>query len=172
MDADLQDMLHISRTAGAMPRWVQGGGGNTSVKTAGGRRMYVKASGTALRELAENRGYRLVDVDRCAAIAADQSLAALEATEREAKVVERLHDACLDHLPGRPSVETSLHALLGRCVIHTHPSVVNGLLCAVGGRGALVSLFSDLTPPPLYVEYVGAGFVLVRRLQAELARYE
>ncbi|NLW50365.1 MAG: SDR family oxidoreductase [Candidatus Brocadiaceae bacterium] len=171
MNADLQDMLRISRTVGASPRWVQGGGGNTSVKTDGRRTMYVKASGTALGDMVEGRGYRLVDVVRCAAIAEDEALAALDAAEREARVVDRLLDACLDDLHGRPSVETSLHAMLDRCVVHTHPSVVNGLLCARDGRAAIERMFADLVPPPLYIDYAGAGHSLACRLRDELHRY-
>jgi len=171
MDADLEDMVRISQAVGAFPRWVQGGGGNTSVKTDGGRSMYVKASGTALADVAEGRGYRLVDVPRCAAVATDPAPAQLDAACREEHVLGVVMQACLDDLPGRPSVEASLHAMLGRCVVHTHPSVVNGLLCAVNGREALERLFADLTPPALYVEYAGAGYSLARRLHAELARY-
>ncbi|MFO8009148.1 MAG: class II aldolase/adducin family protein [Candidatus Brocadiia bacterium] len=172
MNDDLRDMIHISRTTGADQRLVQGGGGNTSVKTDGGRRMYVKASGTALGEMEEGSGYRLVDVDECVAILEDEDLGALEADEREAAVLSRLLAACEDDLPGRPSVETSLHAMLGRCVVHTHPSVVNGLLCAQKGREALRGLFGQMSPPYLYIEWAGAGYVLADRMKDELAGYE
>ncbi len=172
MNDDLRDMIRISRCAGADERLVQGGGGNTSVKTDAGRRMYVKASGTALGEMVEGSGYRLVDVDKCLAILEDDSLRALGADEREAAVLSRLIAACEDDLPGRPSVETSLHAMLGRCVVHTHPSVVNGLLCAEDGREALRELFGQMDPPYLYIEWAGAGYVLADRMKDELAGYE
>ncbi len=172
MDADLQDMLRISHGVGRDPRLVQGGGGNTSVKTDGGARMYVKASGTALGQMQEGSGYRLVDVAECIAILDDNEIAAMEAEEREAAVLARLVAACRDELPGRPSVETSLHAMLRRCVVHTHPSVINGLLCAAGGREALDGLFADLEPPHLYVPFVGAGYVLAADLRDRLADYE
>ena len=61
MDKDLQDLIRMSNEVGSDPDLVQGGGGNTSVKTPDGR-MYVKASGTALGEMSEEAGYRLVDV--------------------------------------------------------------------------------------------------------------
>jgi NAD(P)-dependent dehydrogenase (short-subunit alcohol dehydrogenase family)/rhamnose utilization protein RhaD (predicted bifunctional aldolase and dehydrogenase) len=172
VDSDLSDMLKISHAVGAAPRMVQGGGGNTSVKTDGGRLMYVKASGMSLADMCEGRGYRLVDVRRCAAIACDEKLGALEAAAREAEVLHRLVESCVDDLAGRPSVETSLHALLARCVVHTHPSVVNGLLCAVDGRRVLDETFAHLAPPVLYVEFAGAGYTLARRLQAALRAYQ
>lgn len=171
MGDDLRDMIEMSRTAGADNRLVQAGGGNTSVKTDGGRRMYVKASGTSLAEMREGRGYRTVNVRQCLEMLEDDGLRSLEPVPREQEVARRLKDACVDDLPGRPSVETSLHALLGRCVLHTHPSVVNGLLCARNGRGALGELFGELDPPCLYVPYVDPGFPLAVRLAREIRRY-
>ncbi len=172
MNDDLKDMLEISTAVGVDERMVQGGGGNTSVKTDGGGLMYVKASGTSLGEMEEGRGYRLVDAAECRAIVEDEQIKGLPPAEREAEVLRRLVAACRDELPGRPSVETSLHAMLGRCVVHTHPSIVNGLLCAEDGREVIAELFADLDPPYLYVGYAGAGYTLAKRLQAELSDYE
>ncbi len=171
MNDDLKDMLKISTSVGDDSRLIQGGGGNTSVKTAGAKSMYVKASGTALGRMTEGRGYRLVDVGRCAGIVEDECLESLPAAEREASVLDRLMASCIDDLDGRPSVEASLHAMLDRCVVHTHPSVVNGLLCAEGGPSVLADLFAGLDPPYLYIEYAGAGYALARRMHDELATY-
>jgi len=172
VDRDLKDMLKISTAVGADTRLVQGGGGNTSVKTDGGRHMYVKASGTGLGDMREGLGYRLVDVARCIDIVNDEQLRQMEPAAREMQVLERLTACVEDDLKGRPSVETSLHAMLGRCVVHTHPSVVNGLLCAVDGRQALDDLFADMDPPCLYIEYCGAGFPLAVRMLDAMAEYE
>ncbi len=172
MNDDLKDMLKISTSVGSDSRLVQGGGGNTSVKTDGGDLMYVKASGTNLGEMREGRGYRLVDVQKCIDIVEDASIRELPPSDREAEVLSRLKDCCVDELEGRPSVETSLHAMLGRCVVHTHPSVVNGLLCAQEGREALEELFGDMSPPYLYIGFCGAGYPLAYRMHGELQEYE
>jgi NAD(P)-dependent dehydrogenase (short-subunit alcohol dehydrogenase family)/rhamnose utilization protein RhaD (predicted bifunctional aldolase and dehydrogenase) len=168
---DLEEMLKISTSVGSDARLVQGGGGNTSVKRDDGL-MYVKASGTSLGDMREGGGYRLVNTEQCAAIAEDDSLEDMDAHVREARVLKRLVESCADDLPGRPSVETSLHAMLGRCVVHTHPSIVNGLLCAEDGRAALAELFGDLDPPYLVIEYAGAGYTLARRMRQALLAYE
>ena len=55
--AELIQLIEISRAVGADPDWVQGGGGNTSVKSPDGKRMFIKASGTALSEMDELRGW-------------------------------------------------------------------------------------------------------------------
>ena len=170
MDKDLKDLIHVSNEVGKDPDLIQGGGGNTSVKTGEGR-MYVKASGTALKDMCEGAGYRLVDLKQCLAIVDDSALAQMSAAEREREVNRRLVASCLDELKGRPSVESSLHAQLGRCIVHTHPSLVNGLLCARDGRKTIEALFSGLKPPHLYVEYVDFGYPLAVRVREELEKY-
>ncbi|MDP6108141.1 MAG: class II aldolase/adducin family protein, partial [Candidatus Brocadiia bacterium] len=170
MDGCLADLIRVSNEVGRDRNLVQGGGGNTSVKTADGT-MYVKASGAALGEMSEGCGYRLVDVEQCLAIIHDDALAAMESAERDAEVVRRLVGSCRDENEGRPSVETTLHALLGPCVVHTHPSVIGGLLCANGGRGALEEIFADTDPAPLYVEYFDPGYPLAARMGQTLAEY-
>lgn len=171
MNDDLRDMLKISTHVGIDARLVQGGGGNTSVKTDGGTKMYIKASGTALGDMREDAGYRLVYVGPCLAILEDTELQAKPPHEREEAVLQCLVDSCLDDLEGRPSVETSLHALLGRCVVHTHPSAVNGLLCAVDGQAAVEGLFGAMEPPCLFIEFCGAGFPLALRMLKEIGDF-
>ena len=171
MRDDLQDMIKMSNAAGCDPRLVQGGGGNTSVKTGNGRRMYIKASGTSLAEMEEGLGYRLVEVEPTAAMLEDPELAALPVADREHEVLRRLLASCVEEGEGRPSVETSLHAVLGRCVLHTHPSVVNGLLSAVDGRDALRELFGGWHPPYLYVPFTNPGYELAVLMHRKVSRY-
>ena len=93
MDKDLKDLIHVSNEVGKDPDLIQGGGGNTSVKTGEGR-MYVKASGTALKDMCEGAGYRLVDLEQCLAIVDDSALAQMPAAEREREVNRRLVASC------------------------------------------------------------------------------
>jgi len=167
MDTELRDLIEMSHAVGCDPGLVQGGGGNTSVKTSD-RRMYVKASGTALKDMRQGAGYRLVDIDRCLSILDDPALAAAAGTGIEEEVTNRLGEICLDDLSGRPSVETPLHALLGRCVVHTHPSIVGGLLCARKGAETLADLFGDLDPPHVYLGYVNFGYALAIAMRAAI----
>lgn len=171
MNKDLEDLIRISRAVGGDARLVQGGGGNTSVKTDDGRRMYVKASGTSLADMSEEKGYRLVDTARCLEMLRDEKLLEMPRVEREARVLERLLASCVDRGEGRPSVEASLHALLGRCVVHTHPSILNGLLCAVEAEEAIEELFCDLEPPYLYTPYTDPGYQLAVTMQHGVNAY-
>ncbi|MFH0964764.1 MAG: class II aldolase/adducin family protein [Planctomycetota bacterium] len=170
MDVELRDLLRISHGLGRDHKLVQGGGGNTSVKTPDGR-MYVKASGVTLKDLDEGKGYRAVDLGACLAILEDEALGKLPAAAREAEMTKRLAASCVDELAGRPSVETCLHALLGRCVAHTHPSILGGFLCANGGREATRRLYGEIRPPYLCLEYVDFGYALAARMREEVLAY-
>ena len=135
MDKALSELIRISRAVGRDPSLVQGGGGNTSVKTADGKYMYIKASGTALKDMGPNAGWRRMRLDAVLSIITDTSLNRLEKQTREVEVVNRLLLACDDQVAGdaRPSVEAHLHGLLDTCVIHLHPSTVGAYLNAKTG---------------------------------------
>ncbi|HLU47111.1 MAG TPA: class II aldolase/adducin family protein, partial [Planctomycetota bacterium] len=61
LPTELDELIAISREIGAQPDLVQGGGGNTSVKSRDGKRMFVKASGAALEDMSAERGWAELD---------------------------------------------------------------------------------------------------------------
>ena len=169
MDKALADLIRISNVTGKDPTLVQGGGGNTSVKTADGKYMHIKASGTALKNMNEKQGWRRLRLAPVLSIIADKSLARLDARTREPEVVNRLLLACDDNITtgARPSVESHLHAFLDRCVIHLHPLVVAAYVNARNGRAELEELFekeSAAGGPPLWVPYADPGFMLAKKI--------
>lgn len=107
---DFDALRAVSARLGADIELVQGGGGNTSCKHAGV--LWVKASGRWLARALEQPMFVPLD------------LAALhrgiEANDDGAAVRARLEAPGTEGL--RPSIETSLHALLPhRVVLHGHP---------------------------------------------------
>ena len=56
MNKTLANLIKISNTVGKDQTYVQGGGGNTSVKTDDDKYMYIKASGMALKDMNANKG--------------------------------------------------------------------------------------------------------------------
>ncbi len=106
MDKALEELIRISNETGADPTLVQGGGGNTSVKTADGKYMYIKASGTALKDMNAKQGWRRLRLDPARSVVKDKSLAKMEPQRREPEVVNRLLLACDDKIKtiARPSV--------------------------------------------------------------------
>ena len=101
MSEPLQELAELASALGGAP-WVQGPGGNASVKD--GDQLWVKASGVRLAELALPHGHVRVPLATVRA-----ALAGDEAADR----------ALFAHTP-RPSLETYFHALGARIVAHTH----------------------------------------------------
>lgn len=174
MDKALSELIKMSNTVGRDRSLVQGGGGNTSVKTADGKYMYIKASGTALKDMNEKQGWRRLRLDAVLSILKDKSLPKLDARKREPEVVERLLFACDDKVKtvSRPSVEAHLHACLDRCVIHLHPSAAGAYLNAKNGKIKLEKLFRGEVTPPLWVPYTDPGYMLAKRIARLVDSYQ
>jgi rhamnose utilization protein RhaD (predicted bifunctional aldolase and dehydrogenase) len=156
MDKALRDLIRISDATGKDPALVQGGGGNTSVKTDDGKYMFIKASGSALKDMNAEHGWRRLRLDKVIEIVKDKQLAKLPAQTREQEIVNRLLLACDDKIASdvRPSIETPLHAILGKCVIHLHPVAVLSYACAKNGQREIEKLFKGEKYPPLWIPYV------------------
>ena len=174
MDKALAELIQISNETGGNPTLVQGGGGNTSVKTADGNYMYIKASGTALKDMNQKQGWRRMRLEPVLAILKDKSLPKLDASTREPRVVNMLLDACDDNIKtiARPSVEAHLHACLNTCVIHLHPSAAGAYVNAKNGKAKLEKLFKDEPLPPLWVPYTDPGFMLAKKIARLVNSYQ
>ncbi len=174
MNRALADLIKISNATGADSTLVQGGGGNTSVKTGDGKHMYIKASGTSLKDMNKQIGWRRLQLSSVLSILEDKSMARLDVHARETEVVNRLALACDDEIGGeaRPSIEAHLHAMLGKCVIHLHPAAVLAYACAKNGRAELEKLFKDGKYPPLWVAYADPGFTLAKKIAKLVDGYQ
>jgi len=174
MDTALADLIRMSNITGKDPALVLGGGGNTSVKTPDGQYMYIKASGTALKDMNEQRGWRRLRIDPVLGIIRDRSLARLDPLARENLVVTRLLEACADQCVSgaRPSVESHLHALLQSHVIHLHPLAVSAYVNARDGRAQIAKLFAGEKLPPLWVPYADPGYMLARKIAELVEDYQ
>jgi len=174
IDKALADLIKISNTVGKDTKLVQGGGGNTSVKTNDGRFMYIKASGTSLKDMGKGKGWRMLDIKQVLSILKDNKLANLDDSSREKKVVKRLSSCCADNLNKnfRPSIETHLHALLDKYVIHLHPDVVRAYVNSKQGKQRIEKIFSTWRNPPLWMPYVDPGFMLAKKIAAMIDKYQ
>ena len=170
MDKDsLAQLFEISHVVGANPEYVQAAGGNTSVKSPDARTMAIKASGTALTSMSETNGWVELDVTAILRVLDRTDLGALPPKEREARVLECLHSAVVGG-HGRPSVETMLHAMLGRVVLHTHAVAANALNCGPG-----LQTLTEICPPgelpPLWVPYTDPGWCLAIAVKSSAEAY-
>ncbi len=158
----------FSAMSGAIGRradYVQGGGGNTSVKLDDGE-MAIKASGYHLLDVRPDAGYAVLDSAGLRAFYCShgpedfedvEAAGALEA-KRAARAVEGL-------APLRPSVEAGFHSLLSRFVAHSHS--VYGNLAACCGEAEAVTREALSGAPYAYalIPYVNPGALLTFSLR-------
>ena len=167
----LDELLHVSHAVGANTRFVQAGGGNTSVKSANGTLMFIKASGTPLADMDARRGWALVDTAKVMQLFDQLNLLSAPASEREAQVQRVLNESVIAPADARPSVEAPLHALLGKVVIHTHPPAVNALTCHRRSKELLESLWRKDEEQPLWIPYADPGVMLAFRVRELIDGY-
>jgi len=162
MSKELAELIRISNAVGKDNLLVQGGGGNTSIKTRDGRYMYIKASGTALKDMSKQKGWRRLKLNSVLAILKDKSIIKRKAFDRENEIVNRLNLSRDDNVKtrSRPSVESHFHALLDRCVVHLHPVAVGAYVSAKDGKKELEKLFKNEKFPPLWIPYTDPGYML------------
>jgi ribulose-5-phosphate 4-epimerase/fuculose-1-phosphate aldolase len=125
----LNELVQLSQYA-AKPYWVQGPGGNTSVKDNEDR-MWVKASGVLLGEVSANAGWVQTDLLAIKEILKKEGLSGREPGDI-ALINETVNNACIQTATNglRPSMETAFHSLYHRYVLHTHHAFANIFLCS------------------------------------------
>lgn len=154
---EIQQLIEISQFYGRDSRFVIAGGGNTSYKNAD--KLWVKASGSSLATITED-GFAVLD--RAKLNLMSDKVYSSNAAEREEEVKNDLAAATLSK-GKRPSVETSMHNVIDFAfVVHMHPTLVNGLMCAVNAESDLKKLFGAKA---LYIEYTDPGYVLFKKVE-------
>lgn len=160
---EIQQLIEISQFYGRDSRFVIAGGGNTSYKNA--EKLWVKASGSSLATITED-GFAVLD--RAKLNLMSEKTYSGVATEREEQVKNDLADATISK-GKRPSVETSMHNVIDYAfVVHMHPTLVNGLMCANNSESDLKKLFGAKA---LYIEYTDPGYVLFKKVEDAIKAY-
>lgn len=157
--AHIKELVEISHYAANNIGYIQGGGGNTSVKLSNGE-MAVKASGCKLSDMSETEGYVVVNYESLRIHFAD---IALDDPDFETSSSDTLKAAVIkkEGLKDlRPSVEAGFHSLLKTYVIHTHSVYANVLCCSKKGKGIASKIFADMNY--LWLPYVNPGAVLTK----------
>jgi len=162
---EINNLIEISRFYGNNKDYVIAGGGNTSFKNE--KFIWVKASGTSLATIDET-GF--VKLDRNELKKLSSNLYSSEPMERESQVKNDLNACVVENDLGlRPSVETSLHEIFDYTyVVHTHPYLVNALVCSKNSKKQVLELFGE---EALYIPYVDPGFTLFKKVEKQLQEY-
>lgn len=158
--SEFEALLDLSARVGADPDLVQGAGGNTSIKEGG--TLWIKASGLWLAH-ARRR-------DVMVPVALDPLLDALE---RDDPATEKAQDFVVRDLnPSglRPSIETTVHALMPqKVVVHVH--CVETIATAVRADAAAIAGEKLQGIPYAFVPYARPGLPLAKaiaeRIQAD-----
>ena len=164
MDRNLNDLIEISQFYGRNKEYVIAGGGNTSYKNE--KFLWVKASGVALSNISED-GFVKMSRDKLKIISS--ATYSNDSSTREAEVKEDMMKAIVSGNGLRPSVETSLHEIIGYpFVIHTHPTLVNALLCSEKARE---NSFKLLGEDILFIPYIDPGYILFKYVSVALKEF-
>jgi rhamnose utilization protein RhaD (predicted bifunctional aldolase and dehydrogenase) len=152
-DPQMQDLIALAASLGRDRLLVQGPGGNISLKQDGV--MWVKASGTWMME-AESRPI-LIPVDFTAVL--DGLAAGDPACETCSSFVR--HDLTRSAL--RPSIETTLHAVMPqKVVVHVHCVETISIACLADAADRLAASLQGLNWA--FVPYVRPGASLGRAM--------
>ena len=134
----IKKLVEISRFYGKDPSFLLASGGNTSFKDDS--YLYVKTSGFKLASIGED-GFVKLDINALNRIWGKEYPADVDLREKQA--LKDLMDSRARGEIKRPSVESLLHAVLPqKYVVHTHPTMVNGLTCSKNGRQMAEQLFN------------------------------
>ena len=168
----LEAFAKVSGIAGARADYVQGGGGNTSVKLGGGL-MAIKASGFCLSDITPNSAYAVLD---CAAVREfyltsepeqfeNVETAGSNKAKESVKVIDGLQQL-------RPSVEAGFHSILKTFVVHTHSVYANLAACSVNCKELCAAAFEGAPYSWGMVPYVDPGANLTFAIRNEMKRVE
>ena len=166
----LKELENISQGVGNRKDYVQGGGGNTSVKLDD-RRMAVKASGYKLNQITPSQGFVIIDYknikDYYDKVDINQDID----FERESVEVAKKNIFELEGLKVlRPSVEAGFHSIMKEIVIHTHPVYINIFCCSKEGSILVDKIFKDRSYAYLWIPYINPGFCLTLKIKEEIDR--
>ena len=144
--------------------YVIAGGGNTSYKK--GDRLWIKASGIALAGIDET-GFVCLSRSQLDKISSNKY--STDPSAREKQIKGDLMKARIGDGNKRPSVETSLHNLIDfPWVVHTHPTLINALLCSKNAETVTQELFGDKV---LFLDYVNPGYELFKYAEKKINGY-
>lgn len=163
-------MQSISAYAGARKDYVQGGGGNTSVKFDE-KLMAIKASGYTLGEITQDTGYVTVDYQKIRQYYSTVNPLLQKDYEKESAALNMDSIVMLEGMERkRPSVEVGFHSFLKTCVIHTHSVYANVLCCSEEGRRAAQDILPDM--PLVFIPYINPGFELTLAVKKAIDAFE
>jgi rhamnose utilization protein RhaD (predicted bifunctional aldolase and dehydrogenase) len=152
---EFEALNELSARLGANPAWVQGAGGNTSIKEQG--TLWIKASGLWLVNAQEQ--------DIMVPVALDALLDALERADPLAEQAQHFVREELNPLGLRPSIETTVHAVMPqKVVVHVHCVETIALAVAAEAGSLVGKRLAGFRHA--FIPYIRPGLPLARAIAA------
>lgn len=168
----LQEFSRVSKTVGARADYVQGGGGNTSVKLEGGL-MAIKASGFCLKDIEPDKAYAVLDYKALRSFYYDNNPADFEDVEKAGSGKAKEVTQQIEGLAAlRPSVEAGFHSILDTYVAHSHSVYANLAACSVELTDIVKQALTGADYSWGWVPYTDPGANLTFSIRDEIARVE
>lgn len=168
----ISGLVRISQAAGLRSDYVQGGGGNTSVKLQDGL-MAIKASGFCLSDIEEKKAYAVLDGQAIRKFYYDNEPQNLQDVEAEGSACTKANIKEIEGLAQlRPSVEAGFHSILKTYVLHTHSVYANLAACSTACRQVAETAFQGASYTWGWVPYTDPGANLTFAIRDELKRVE
>ena len=168
----LADFTRLSQTAGARADYVQGGGGNTSVKLCDGL-MGIKASGYCLKDITADNAYAVMDAQALRKFYYENEPANLTDVEKQGSACAKENTKTIEGLAAlRPSVEAGFHSILKTFVLHTHSVYANLAACSNQCLEIAAKAFEGAAYTWGWVPYTDPGANLTFAIRDELRRVE
>ena len=168
----LENFTRVSTGVGARADYVQGGGGNTSAKLAGGL-MAIKASGYCLKDIRPDKAYAVLDYEALRKFYNGSDPADFEDVEKAGSEQAKANTKAIEGLAAlRPSVEAGFHSILDTYVAHSHSVYANLAACSEELQDIVKKALADADYTWGWVSYVDPGARLTFSIRDELRRVE
>lgn len=140
----LVELVNLSKQLGHSFNFVQAGGGNISIKTD--NMMLVKASGVHISDITERDNYVVLENDSLM-------------NDVKSGIKKQLH-IYQYFKNGKGSMESYMHSILDKYVIHLHILQLNRILVSSDAYDQLKALFPDC----IILDYITPGFPISQEL--------
>lgn len=164
----LLELVRMCQRIGKRIDYVQGGGGNISVKLDSNL-MAIKASGFRLSQVTKQSGYVVVDYGEIKKYYENVDISGTCDFERESVNIAVRNIIYPKENVLRPSVEVGFHSLLDKYVIHSHSVYVNILACSYEGKEIIQKILDEEGISFIWVPYINPGFWLTLDIKKRIS---
>ncbi len=151
----MEEFIKVSQQIGKNILYVQGAGGNTSIKI--GNKLYIKASGEKLKNMTEKKGYVCCKYKQLADFFPEKQQYTVQ---DELRFLELVNTSIITTESfGLPSMEVGFHAVLSsKYVFHLHSMYANIFTCMRYGSSFIKKILTDI--PFIVIDYKNPGYEL------------